>query len=65
MTTREERSLNDPAKQPVHKAEAKPASQFSAIREHIAELMKPGDQTLNNALKKIIVRLDRIDGKSA
>jgi hypothetical protein len=63
MTTREERSLNDPAKQP--KAEVKPVDHYATIREHIAELMKPGDQTLNNALKKIIVRLDRIDGKSA
>jgi hypothetical protein len=63
MTTREELSLNDPAKQPVHKAEAKSVDHFTAIRGHIAELTKTGDQTLKNALGKIIVRLDRIEGK--
>jgi hypothetical protein len=41
----------------------KQINHYQAIRDHIAELMKAGDQTLNHALGKIIVRLDRIEGK--
>jgi hypothetical protein len=41
----------------------KQINHYQAIRDHIAELMKTGDQTLNHALGKIIVRLDRIEGK--
>ena len=65
MTTKEDRLLHEPAKQPVRTAEAKSVDHFAAIRSHIADLEKTGDQTLKNALGKIIVRLDRIDGKSA
>jgi hypothetical protein len=42
----------------------KKINHFQEIRDHITEMMKPGDETLNNALKKIIVRLDRIEGKA-
>lgn len=41
----------------------KKINHFQEIRDHIAELMKTGDQTLNHSLGKIIVRLDRIEGK--
>jgi len=64
MTTKEDRLLHEPAKQPVRTAEAKPVDHFAAIRGHISELTKSGDQTLKNALGKIIVRLDRIEGKT-
>ena len=63
MTTREERLLHEPKPQ-VQKPEAK-TDHFQAIRGHISELTKTGDQTLKNALGKIIVRLDRIEGKTS
>ena len=64
MTVKEDKSLNDPAKPHAPKVESK-QDHYQAIRGHIAELTKTGDQTLKNALGKIIVRLDRIEGKSA
>jgi hypothetical protein len=39
-------------------------NRFKSIRGHIAELIKTGDETRGHALRKIIVRLDRIEGKT-
>ena len=40
-------------------------NRFKSIRGHIAELIKSGDEARAHLLRKIIVRLDRIEGKSA
>jgi len=40
-------------------------NRFKSIRGHIAELIQSGDESRANALRKIIVRLDRIEGKKS
>ena len=40
-------------------------NRFKSIRGHIAELIQSGDEQRAHLLRKIIVRLDRIEGKSA
>lgn len=38
-------------------------NRFKSIRGHIAELIQSGDEARAHLLRKIIVRLDRIEGK--
>ena len=40
-------------------------NRFKSIRGHIAELIQSGDEARAHLLRKVLMRLDRIEGKSA